>query len=132
MSYCNIWRSLAKSQILTERDVWLDLQGIDKGMFNYQIQVGPYTVAAVLIDQEVSEIKIPSEQVYAIRKIKSGFQQSLSSQHVYRVGFKSSVLECSSGSTTDEDEEFITSNKIIFKALGFSIPPGSQPTPLNC
>ncbi|QEM73904.1 MAC/perforin family protein [Chlamydia abortus] len=132
MSYCNIWRSLAKSQILTERDVRLDLQGIDKGMFNYQIQVGPYTVAAVLIDQEVSEIKIPSEQVYAIRKIKSGFQQSLSSQHVYRVGFKSSVLECSSGSTTDEDEEFITSNKIIFKALGFSIPPGSQPTPLNC
>ncbi|CCO02064.1 hypothetical protein BN356_5561 [Chlamydia psittaci 01DC12] len=132
MSYCNIWRSLAKSQILTERDVRLDLQGIDKGVFNYQIQIGPYTVAAVLIEQAVSEIKIPSEQVYAIRKIKSGFQQSLSSQHVYRVSFKSSVvLECSSGSATDEDEEFVPSNKIIFRALEFPITPASKNTTFN-
>lgn len=77
MSYCNIWRSLAKSQILTERDVWLDLQGIDKGMFNYQIQVGPYTVAAVLIDQEVSEIKIPSEQVMPFVKLNPDSNRAL-------------------------------------------------------
>lgn len=88
MTYTNIWRNQAKSQILTEGDVRLDLQGFDADKFNYQIQVGAHTIAAVLIDRAISEIKIPSEQTYALRRIKSGFQQSLDDSHIYHVGFK--------------------------------------------
>lgn len=87
INYGNFWRARAKSEILTEGDVRLDLQGVDQEKFNYQIQTGRDTIAAILIDICISKITIPSEQVYAIRKIKSGFQKSLDDLHIYKISF---------------------------------------------
>lgn len=88
ITFSNIWRSQAKSQILTEGKVRLDLQGFDHAKYNYQLQVGSHTISAVLINREIANIKSPSEQAYAVRKIKSGFQQSLDDCHIYSVEFK--------------------------------------------
>ncbi|WP_236558947.1 MAC/perforin domain-containing protein [Chlamydia sp. 17-3921] len=121
MTYSNIWRNQAKSQILTEENVRLDLQGFISGKFNYQIQVGTHTIATVLIDRAISEIRIPSEQAYAIRKIKSGFQQSLDDCHIYYVGFKSSTLIQSSGfMMEDEDPMSGALGEAASKASAFS------------
>lgn len=110
INFGNIWRNQAKSQILTEGDVRLDLQGLDSSKFNYQIQVGTHTISSVLIDRPIADIKISSEQTYAIRKIKSGFQQSLDDCHIYQVSFKSTVLDGLGdpsflGSSSEEDDD---------------------------
>ncbi|WP_244201112.1 hypothetical protein [Chlamydia buteonis] len=90
INFNNLWRNQAKSQILTQGDVRLDLQGLDSANFNYQIQVGSHTISAVLISKPISELRIVSEQAYAIRKIKSGFQQSLDDCHIYQISLKKS------------------------------------------
>ncbi len=87
INYGNLWRARPKSEILTEGEVRLDLQGIDQEKFNYQMQTGRDTIATVLIDIAISKIGILSEQSYAVRKIKSGFQQSLDTLHVYKISF---------------------------------------------
>ncbi|WP_100933947.1 MAC/perforin domain-containing protein [Candidatus Chlamydia corallus] len=110
INFGNIWRNQPKSQILTEGDVRLDLQGFDSSKFNYQIQVGAHTISSVLIDRPIADIKISSEQAYAIRKIKSGFQQSLDDCHIYHVGFKSnqslgSSEDSSSLNSVEEEDD---------------------------
>ncbi len=87
INYDNLWRASTKSEILTEGEVRLDLQSIDQKKFNYQIQTGKDTIAAVLIDIDISKINIHSEKRYAVRKIKSGFQQSLNTLHVHKISF---------------------------------------------
>ncbi|BAE81215.1 phospholipase D endonuclease [Chlamydia felis Fe/C-56] len=91
ITFANIWRNQAKSQILTEGKVRLDLQGFDGAKYNYQLQVGSHTISAVLINREIANIKSPSEQTYAIRKIKSGFQKSLDDCHIYLIELKKGV-----------------------------------------
>ncbi|EPP31912.1 phospholipase D endonuclease domain protein, partial [Chlamydia psittaci 84-8471/1] len=106
ITFKNLWRNQAKSQILTQGDVRLDLQGMDSANFNYQIQVGGHTIAAVLISKQVSEIRITSEQTYALRKIKSGFQKSLDDCHIYQISLKSlSNLPDDLGSTSTDDDD---------------------------
>lgn len=100
INFSNIWRNQAKSQILTEGEVRLDLQGLDSTKFNYQLQVGSHTISAVLIDRNIADIKIDSERAYAVRKIKSGFQQSLDDCCIYRVSFKNTFLTL--GSENDD------------------------------
>lgn len=85
LAFGMLWRHRAKSQILTEGSVRLDLQGFTESKYNYQIQVGSHTIAAVLIDMDISKIQSKSEQAYAIRKIKSGFQRSLDDYHIYQI-----------------------------------------------
>lgn len=94
ITFGKLWRHQAKSQILTEGSVRLDLQGFTESKYNYQIQVGTHTIAAVLIDLELSRIKSTSEQAYAIRKIKSGFQRSLDDCHIYQVETKHTSTFC--------------------------------------
>ncbi|BAE81217.1 MAC/perforin family protein [Chlamydia felis Fe/C-56] len=110
MTYSNIWRNKAKSQILTEGEVRLDLQGCDGTKYNYQLQVGNYTIATVLINRNIAHIRSLAEQVYATRKIKSGFQKSLHDSHIYHVSFKSSISGKSS-TTTDKDKS-VSSSKL--------------------
>lgn len=90
ITFGNLWRARAKSEIIVEGDVRLDLQGVDQEKFNYQLQTGKDTISAVLIDIPISKISITSEQSYAVRKIKSGFQQSLDDLHIYKVSFNKS------------------------------------------
>ncbi|EPP35291.1 MAC/Perforin domain protein [Chlamydia ibidis] len=89
ITFLNLWRTQPKSQILTEGEVRLDLQGLDNKNFNYQIQVGGHTISTALIERGIADISRQSEQVYAIRKIKSAFQQSLDDSHIYQVSFRS-------------------------------------------
>lgn len=90
INFGNLWRARAKSEIIVEGDVRLDLQGLDQEKFNYQLQTGKDTISAVLIDISISKITITSEQSYAVRKIKSGFQQSLDDLCIYKVSFNKS------------------------------------------
>ncbi|WP_050707694.1 hypothetical protein [Chlamydia caviae] len=109
MTYSNIWRNQAKSQILTEGKVRLDLQGFDGAKYNYQLQVGNYTVATVLISRNIANIKSISEQAYAIRKIKSGFQKSLDDSRVYHVSFISILAKNPSPSSSANDKSLSNS-----------------------
>ncbi|AFS24389.1 hypothetical protein [Chlamydia psittaci] len=81
INFKNLWINQAKSQILIQGDVRFHLQGINSANFNYQIQVGSYAI---------SEIRLASKQAYAIRQIKSGFQQSLDDCHIYQISLKKS------------------------------------------
>ncbi|AHK63231.1 hypothetical protein [Chlamydia avium] len=85
ISFSNFWRNSARSEILTQGNVRLDLQQVTETVFNYQIQVGAHTVAAVLVDKAMAEIRERSMQAYAVRKIKSGFQQSLQHSRIYHI-----------------------------------------------
>ncbi len=93
INFSNLWRSQAKSQILTEGAVRLDLQGFSSnGSYNYQLQVGSHTIATVIIDKGLAGMKTSHEQTYAMRKIKSGFQQSLGDSRVYRIDLSTDEL----------------------------------------
>ncbi|EPP35286.1 MAC/Perforin domain protein [Chlamydia ibidis] len=120
ITFKNLWRNQAKSQILTQGDVRLDLQGMDSTNFNYQIQVGSHTISAVLISKQVSEIRSSSEQTYAIRKIKSGFQKSLDDCHIYQISLKKpphlSDTPLSLGSVNDDEEEHSLAEDAAFSA----------------
>lgn len=116
INFSNIWRTQAKSQILTEGAVRLDLQGLDGVRYNYQIQVGSHTIATVLISREIAEITSPSEQAYAVRKIKSGFQKSLDDCHIYLIEFKKMALASSTTPTLTVDGDSVLAKLSAFSA----------------
>lgn len=116
INFSNIWRTQAKSQILTEGAVRLDLQGLDSVRYNYQIQVGSHTIATVLISRDIAEITSPSEQAYAVRKIKSGFQKSLDDCHIYLVEFKKAAMVSYTPPALAVDSDSVLSKLSAFSA----------------
>lgn len=115
-----LWRSHAKSQILKEGNVRLDLQGFTGALFNYQLQVGSHTIAAVLIDPEIANVKSLPEQTYAVRKIKSGFQCSLDDQHIYQVAVKKHLSLSSQPPKISPLSQSESSDLSLFEAAAFS------------
>lgn len=120
ITFGNLWRHQAKSQILTEGSVRLDLQGFTESKYNYQIQVGSHTIAAVLIDLGISSIKSASEQTYAIRKIKSGFQRSLDDCHIYQIETKKNLDALSQDPTNPFVSQSEDSDLSLSEAAAFS------------